>query len=78
MPKTKGPSKRAEYRARVNACAAELAKLINGLERKYQPEIVRGAQNQLLYNQREADRIAREKAALRRREAELDARAARL
>jgi hypothetical protein len=78
MAKGKGPSKQAQYRARVQACTAEVVKLANALQRDYQPEIVRAAMSRYLDNQREAQRIARERAALRRRQAELAARAARL
>lgn len=78
MPKTKGPSKTAQQRARVQACTVEVTKLANSLQRTFPPEIVRAAMLRYVDNQREANRIARERAALRRREAELNQRAARL
>lgn len=76
--KTKTPSKQAQVRARVQECATKLGASINEIERDYQPDIVLAAVNRWLNNRREARRISRDQAALRRRQAELRERAKRL
>jgi hypothetical protein len=76
--KAKQPSKQQMMRARVGECAQKVATLTNALQRDYQPEIVVAAVNRWLANQREAKRIARERAALRAQQADLNKRASKL
>lgn len=76
--KPKAPSKQAQVRERVRACALEVKRFADALQRDYQPEIVRAAMSRYLDNVREAARLAREQTALRRRSRELRERAAQL
>lgn len=76
--KKKAVSKAAQERARIHECGTKLGTMVNDLEREYQPAIVTAALNRQVNSRREAQRITRERAMLRKRESELKARAARL